>query len=160
MELGPIFKLFILSIWFGFVLFSIKKYIFGRASSKWPTVSAIVISSRVESKYAGNGLTFHSPEIEYRYTVNNHVYTNNKFTYMGTFGLTNKYASAYAKKHYEGSQLNIYYNPKSPNEAVIIPGVHWVQYASMAFLTIMFFSIAFIIEILNFIWPGCQPNCT
>jgi len=79
---------------------------------------------------------------------------------MGTSGLTRKYASYYIKKYSEGSQLNVYYDPCLPNQSVIIPGIHWWQYASMILLTIMFFSIAYIVEILNFIWPGCQPNCT
>ena len=160
MDIAPLFKLFILSIWFGFVLFSFKKFILSIASTKWPITSAVVTSSRIESKYAGNGLTFHTPKIEYRYTVNDKTYTNNNFTYMGTSGLSNKYATRYIEKYYEGSQLNIHYNPTSPSQAVIISGVHWGQYVGMAFLTIMFFSIAFVVEILNFIWPGCQPNCT
>ncbi|NOY48334.1 MAG: DUF3592 domain-containing protein [Chlorobi bacterium] len=148
------------AIWLGFVVFSAKKFIRGKMSTNWPKIIATVKSSCIETKNGGKGLAFYSPKIEYQYSLNFRNYSNNNFTYMGTSGFTKRYAEKYVKKYTVGSEIEVSYNPKSPEMSVIIPGVHWGQYASMLFLTLMFFSFGYIAEILNFIWPGCEPNCT
>ena len=160
MEPGLQLKLLMLAIWLGFVALSAKKFVRGRASINWPTITASVNSSDIEAKSGGNGLTFYSPKIEYQYTINNRAYKSSTFTFMGTSGLTKNYAEKYASKYPSGSEIQVHYNPRNPEISVIIPGVHWGQYASIIFLTLMFFSIAHIVEILNIIWPGCEPNCT
>ena len=160
MESGLQLKLLMLAIWLGFIAFSVKKFIRGRASTNWPNIAASVNSSDIQAKSAGNGLTFYSPVIEYQFSVNNKIYKSSNFTFMGTSGLTKKCAEKYINMYPSGSEVNIFYNPRKPEVSVIIPGVHWWQYGSMLFLTLMFFGIANIVEILNLIWPGCEPNCT
>ena len=160
MESGLFLKLFMLAIWSIFIIFLAKDYVYGLVSINWPKINGVITNSGIDAKYGGNGLTFYSPVIEYKYSINGEEFKNNKFTYMGTVGLTHKYASKCISKYPVNSCVEIYYHPKDRAESVIIPGVHWFQYVGFAFITIMFLSIAFIVEILNFIWPGCQPNCT
>lgn len=160
MDLGSQFKLLMLAIWLGSFAFSAKKFIRGRASMSWPTTIASVYSSDIEEKSGRNGLTFYSPLIEYQYSINNKPYQSSIFTFMGTSGFTREYALKYQSMYPVGSEIEVYYNPINPEISVIVPGVHWGQYASMVLITILLFGIANIVEILNVFWPGCEPRCT
>ncbi|GAA6169919.1 DUF3592 domain-containing protein [Sessilibacter corallicola] len=149
MELGVLFKLLMLFVWFCIVALSARNFFRGRASVNWPTTVASVSSSEILEKNDGNGLTFYSPIIKYQYFVNDAVYQGATFTFMGTFGITRYHAEKYISMYPSGSKFNVYYNPKSPDISVIIPGVHWGQYLSVAVITLVFFSLAHIVEILS-----------
>lgn len=69
-----------------------KDFIRARASANRQKVIATVNSSYAESKTLGNGLTRYSPVIEYQYLIGGKVYTNSKFTFMGTIGARKSYA--------------------------------------------------------------------
>ncbi len=150
MDAGLQLKLLLLVVWIGFVVFSAKKFVLAKTSTNWPKVKAIVKSSCLKAKRVGDGHTYYSPDIEYQYSLDSKHYSSNNFTYMGTFGLSKEYSDKYINKYTVGSEIEVSYNPKTPEVAVIIPGVHWGQYTSMLLLTLIFFCCGHIVEIINY----------
>ncbi|GGB79286.1 hypothetical protein GCM10011352_01180 [Marinobacterium zhoushanense] len=159
MEASWILRILMLGIWLCFMAFSVKKVFLGRASLLWPKIPALVIASHIETKSVRNGLKFYAPIIEFKYKVNGISYTSSNFTYMGTSGFTKKYAGKYTARYFVGKHINIFYNPRNPEMAVIIPGIHRLQYASILVITIFIFGFAYVGEVLNLIFPNCHPNC-
>ena len=110
------------------------------------------------------GGTVYLPIVSYSYNYDGRQYQSESLTYLGTSGgyggaglewQVNQRLNAFPPS----STVSVFVNPKVPTEAVLLPGVHWSQYVGLVFVTLLFLGIAFIGEILNFIWPGCQPNC-
>lgn len=152
-------KLLIFAVWLFLIGINARKLILSLTSKNWNTTNARIISSDIIVKSGGNGLRFHHPNIVYEYTVGYETFKNDVFTFMGTYALTKRNADRNISDNNPGKIVDIYYNPKKPSQSVIMPGVHWLDVASLIFLTAILFGIAHIIEILNFVWPGCQPNC-
>jgi len=133
------------------------------ASRRWLQVSGQVISSQIGSRQT-NGKTVCVPIVSYSYNFDGKLYQSESFTFLGTSG---GFGGAGLKWQVEqrlkaftpNSSVNVFVNPKAPTEAVLLPGVHWSQYSALIFFTLFCLGVAFIVNILNFIWPGCQPNC-
>ncbi|TCS36458.1 DUF3592 domain-containing protein [Reinekea marinisedimentorum] len=155
MDSGLQLKLLMLGLWLIMVYRSYGNIVRSLSSKEWPSTTAkVVLSSfdRTQSLY--------EPKIIYRYSINGMQYDNDTYTHLGAFSTTKKTAIKISKNHPEGSNITIHVNPRAPQQSVIVPGIHWVQVASFVALTLMLLGIAYIGEILNFIYPGCQPKCT
>lgn len=124
-------------------------------SKYWVKQAATVTTSSFDRK----GNTY-SPKLIYKYSVKNHEYMNDTYTYLGTSTISKSQSIKIAQQHPVGTEISIFVNPDNPEQSVVIPGVHWVQYLSLVLLVVFFVSVAYIVPILNFIWPGCEPNCT
>lgn len=148
-------RLIMLGLWVFIVIKTAKPFIFSRKSMHWPKILAAVKISSFDRQ--GN---IYSPKIIYHYQYEENEYQNDTYSFLGVAGFTKKQAIQISKEHPEGSLIQIYVDPKQSNNSVVIPGVHWLQYVGFILLTAFCLSVAFLIEILNFIWPGCQPNCT
>lgn len=147
-------KLLILGAW-GFLLFkSAKPYLLGKGSQSWKKIKGVVDLSSIDR--AGND---YCPKIIYRYTYNGKEYINDTYTFLGTTSFSKKKAINTAQKYKTGEAITVFINPNNPSISVLVPGVHFFQYLALIGITMLFLGAAFIVEILNFIWPGCQPNC-
>jgi len=124
-------------------------------SKNWAKQTATVTTSAFDRQS-----NIYSPKLIYKYTVKNREYMNDTYTYLGTSTISKLQSIKIAQQHPEGSEINIFVNPDNPEQSVVIPGVHWAQYFSLLLLVLFFVSVAYIVPILNFIWPGCEPNCT
>jgi len=144
-----------IGIWLIMVYRFYKPTKYGLESLKWEKVGATIILSSFDRFQ-----NIYQPKIVYRYEYSGDSYDNDTYSFFGTAILTKKSAIKLAKKFPEGSNVQVYVSPYDGQQSVIVPGVHWSQWASMTFLSMMFIGIAYIVEILNFIWPGCQPACS
>jgi len=155
--MNPQFKL--LLIMFCFWLFLVYKFykpiLIGRKSYQWTKTPALVTTSSID-----RNSNAYQPKIIYKYSFQGKEYINDIYTYVGDAGyITKSKAIETAQKYPEGSEIQVFVDPDDPQNSLILRGVHWVQYGAFALLTLFCISVAFIVPILNFIWPGCEPNC-
>jgi hypothetical protein len=155
MEPDTQLKLIALGLWALLIYRSAKPYHRSISSNKWPQGKAIVTTSSIDR--ANN---IYSPKIIYEYLVHGVRQLNDTYTYLGASSFTKSRAIGLAQSHPVGSEIVIFICPDDPKESVIVPGVHWLQYVSFLLVTLFCVFLAFIDPIFNFIWPGCEPNCT
>lgn len=154
-------QLIMLGVWAFIIGLSVRKLPKAIASRRWPRVSGQVISSHIRSTSVGNGARLHAPVVLYSYSVGGITYKSETFTYLGTAGAAFEWQVKKQLRLFKnGTTVQVYYNAIKPEEAVLVPGVHWVQYFSLLLISLFCLGGAFIVQILNFIWPGCQPHCT
>jgi len=160
-----LFKLLMLAIWMGFLISMRRDLIKSLASRHWVRVGGRIISSSIGTEMGPRGVQIFIPVVEYNYKYEGKEYKGNRLTFLGTSSGSNGKAVSkwlalrYIRPFAINQETDVFVNPKSPGEAVLLPGVHWSQYLMIVIMTIIFLGIAFIVPILNFIWPGCQPNC-
>ena len=157
-------KFVMLLVWLGFIGFFYRELLKSIASRRWQKVPGQVLSCEVELR-STNRKNLYVPHVSYSYNLNGKQYQSQSFTFLGTSGGAGGSGFAWqVEERVEpfppGSTVTVYVNPNDPSDAVLIPGVHWSQYAGLIFISLLCLGIGFIVEILNFIWPGCQPNCT
>ncbi|MGH8462952.1 MAG: DUF3592 domain-containing protein [Pseudomonas sp.] len=139
-----------------FVLFKpIKSIVLGVRSKNWRKTRATISVSGLDRE---SGVYY--PKIIYNYTVNGRALVDDNYTFVGAITNSKARALAIARDNPVGKEISIYVSPDDSARTVVVPGVHWSAYANVVFLVVFFTGIAFIVEILNMIWPGCQPNCS
>ena len=148
-------RLMMLAIWLFMAYKTAKPYLLSVKSVSWDKVIGTVTTSSFDR----DGVIY-IPKIIYQYSINGHEYLNDTYTYLGTASLSKANAIKTAQAYPVNSELQLYVDSNNYQNSVIIPGVHWLQYMSFAGLTVFCLTVAYLVQILNFIWPGCQPNCT
>ncbi len=148
-------KLLMLALILMYVFRLIKPWRLAQKSQSWIQVVATVDSSSIDRDQQ----FYYQPKIVYRYNVNGQPYINDVYAFMGTVSTSKKHAVATALSHPQGSEIVVLVDPIKPENAVVVPGIHWTQYANVGLVIAMLLGIAFLPDILNFIFPGCQPKC-
>lgn len=89
-----------------------------KQSNSWPSIRGKIIESYVTSNDRSPHSNVH---VDYEYSVENVVYRGDRLSYSLTF---NRYAdvSFYAGKFNKGASVDVYYEPSSPSNSVLIPG--------------------------------------
>jgi Protein of unknown function (DUF3592) len=88
----------------------------GRVSLKWPTVEGEIVESYVwEDDEASR------PRVRYRYQVDDQEYTSDFITFKA-YWLVRKTAETMVDRYPVGSRVQVHYNPRRPNRAVLEPG--------------------------------------
>ena len=92
-----------------------------RASRSWPTVSGTVLASEVRrygvTESAGRR---YYPAVTYRYEVDGRTYSGKRM-YFDEVGSTESWAAELARKYPVGSTVPVYYDPASPERALLEP---------------------------------------
>ncbi|MBU2611188.1 MAG: DUF3592 domain-containing protein [Chloroflexi bacterium] len=94
------------------------------ASQGWPTTQGRIIEARVSESTStdsdGDERTSYSPKVEYTYNVAGQEYKGDKITFGFTQGY-GRYAKAQAAlaSYPLGAQVNVYYDPANPADAVL-----------------------------------------
>jgi hypothetical protein len=118
----------------GFALLGADRLYLSRISGTWPTASATIVSSDVQTSQDDTSLkprvTF-SLQIKYQYQVGATTYTGNTFSYDGSETLSSN-ASQVALAFPTGQRLQIHYDPANPATSVIFAGTQGVM--PLAFL--------------------------
>ena len=102
----------------------------GLASSRWPTVSGIVLhAGMTESQANGAGtkntLIFYSTKLAFRYQVNGQDYTTERVQFgraIGSGDISNE--ALLVLRYPAGTQVTVLYHPHNPALATVKPGVH------------------------------------
>ena len=125
----------------------------GQQSLDWPTTDGEVVESRVAST-SGDGTIFY-PVIRYQYHVGDDHFDADRIRFAAVGRSTGWFADEMVEKYPVGSTARVYYNPASPDQAVLLPGAFarsWgLMGAGLAFLLFAMFSIRFA---LKEVWGG------
>jgi hypothetical protein len=148
-------RLVMLAFWLFMVFRFLKPCVLALKSKSWPTATATVVTSTFDR--AG---TVYSPKVIYKFTHNGREYQNDNITYLGVASTSKQKAITAAQRYPERGNVTVHFDPFNPQNAVITPGVELKHYASFVLITLFCVAVVYIVQILNFIWPGCQPNCT
>lgn len=119
---GVIVALFGLGVFL--IVWGIRSRKKAEESSRWPTVVGSISEAFIQENRNrdsdGYTTTTYIPKINYQYQIGGQIFTGNRFT----FGFEKSYGSK--KKAQEaltaypvGGQINVFYNPQKPEEAVL-----------------------------------------
>lgn len=148
-------QLMMLGFWL-FLMYKFYKPFFQSLKSvNWPIVKAIIVTSSFDR----NGNSY-SPKLIYRYKICNIEYQNDTYTFLGKSPISKSGAIEVSRNCPEGSLVDIHVDPNDPQNSVIVAGVHWSNILSFIALTVFCLCVAFMGQILDFIYPGCEPNCS
>lgn len=94
------------------------------ASQGWPTTQGQIIEARIAESTStdsdGDTSTSYSPAVKFTYRVAQQEYTGNKITFGFIQGHGNYKKAQAVLAHYPlGAQVNVYYDPANPADAVL-----------------------------------------
>jgi hypothetical protein len=147
-----IFGIVVLSLLIFFDGPLVKQMVEQYFSKNYPDTIGQVVFSEVDNftTYGGKFSSRHIhyfPKIKYRYEINNETYQNQRFCYA------RYYSEEFSKKavadHPVGSQIQIFYNPKNPQDALLSAGFDHVD--SGAIIQI-FIQANFVIAVVIVVW--------
>ena len=104
-----------------------------RASTAWPTTDGVVIKSEVTQSMDDEGRESYSPRVSYSYTVNDIVRTNNTIKFSDTSYNDLRKAQEVTGNYSVGKNIVVHYDPESPGNAVLEPGVSGGSYIVLTF---------------------------
>ncbi len=109
-----------------------------KASTSWPSVKGVVTSSRVVQTRGDKGVSYR-PEVLFDYTVDGEKYSQGNVRYDGNWSTNvTTYANRVVNKYKVGTEVNVYYDPADPFEAVLEPGTTWLSYLPIGFGAVFF----------------------
>ena len=91
-----------------------------KASLNWPAVTGVVKNTKIE-KSGSRRVTF-CPRVFYAYVINGKSYEGTLITEPEPFFSTEKEAQQITSRYPDNSQVQVYYNPKNPEQAHLIRG--------------------------------------
>lgn len=101
-------------------------------SGSFPSVTGTVTHSEVQQRTGSKGRTYYVAVVDYKYNVSGQAFWGDKLR----FGMGQS-ASAYeiVGAHPVNSPVQVYYNPKNPNESLLYPGITGSDIVMALFLT-------------------------
>ncbi len=106
---------------FGVLISDIPKMVI---SQGWPSTDGTILYHKFwgqkEKQLDGSYYTNTEVYIRYQYTVNDISYSS--LTINSIHNIFNRYPASYASRYPVGTDVIVYYNPKSPSKAVLEPG--------------------------------------
>lgn len=104
----------------GLVVWSIYRYKLINASEKWVSMMGRVTEAHVHrTKDLQNRETMSPyPVIHYQYTVNGQTFQGSRISFAPTTALSLDWVDKYPA----GTDVKVYYDPKNPQNAVLVPG--------------------------------------
>lgn len=105
------------------------------AASSFPSVTGMIVSSEITSNTDSDGDTTHRPVVTFTYDVNDVGYTETGHRFGGLGSSDYGYAQRIVDHYPPGRQVNVFYNPRDPSEAVLETGVGGTEHALLLFLT-------------------------
>ncbi len=91
------------------------------ASNQWPTCPGRIVSSHVEEVRLGPKVKYQA-QVRYHYEVKRRPYLGSEIRYGDTTGSARSAQQKLVDKYPAGSQVDVYYDPDSPDTAVLEPG--------------------------------------
>jgi hypothetical protein len=94
----------------------------GLASRYWPSVRGIIKESSVEEVPDSDGCITYRPKIVYAYRVEDREYESKTWSFRST-SCRKKEVSNIVDRYVPGSEVDIYYDPENPSQAVLERGI-------------------------------------
>ena len=93
------------------------------ASSTWRPTKGLVLKSYLdESSPDDGGDVTHSAHVRYSYKIASNRYESTRLTYRPTSGLMFSDALSLLDGITQGREVAVFYNPRNPSRAVLVPG--------------------------------------
>jgi hypothetical protein len=92
-----------------------------RISKEWPTTSGTITFSQVAISTDEDGTTYYA-DVRFKYVVNDRWYTADT-VHFGEYSSGSGRAEEIVARYPPESRVTVYYNPDSPQTAVLEPGV-------------------------------------
>lgn len=92
------------------------------ASRSWPSVRGRITASGIREKQKKDRIKY-KPQVQYSYVVAGRNYSSNNLTFGGRRPLRSRSeAESYMQDFVEGKEVEVFYNPRNPAEACLVPG--------------------------------------
>ena len=121
-------------------------------SRNWPRVTGYLQSKTIEVK-EHDGLSYH-PKVNYKYDINGMTYYSTNIGYLGMHSLSEENAEELLGHLQVNKNLDVFYNPKDPEDAVLVTGLIRGHYMSLIFILgcsviLVELALEFIIDIVG-----------
>ena len=124
-----------------------------RASSTWPTVTGLVVSSEVTHRTDSDGADSYQPMVLYRYTVQQVSYDNNTIKFGENSYDSRRQAEQIAARYPAGEPVTVYHHPEQHDQSVLEPGVSAGSYIVLG-IGLIFVVVALIAAPLTFFFAN------
>ena len=150
--MGLIFGLVFAGIGLFALVRGIVHYRTGKASASWPSAEGQVVVAMVDMRVStdSDGMTSrrYTPRVVYNYTLNGQQFSSDQ-VHIGSKSNYASHARAASKLAYQaGQQVNVFYNPENPSQAVLEPGSTRGAWGTLL-IGIVFFVAGGIIAVIN-----------
>jgi hypothetical protein len=128
----------------------VRGFRLGRASVSWEKVKGVVTNSEIRKRDLDGGISYY-PKIIYQYRIDDRDYEGSDWSHSAINGREEE-AEEILSRYEVGDEVDVYYNPLKPEQAVLEPGIKSAfPYAIGFFLAALFFLLG-ILNVLKF-WP-------
>ena len=124
-------------------------------SLSWPKSSGTIEVSRVINAYSSGSVQMYRVDVQYRYAVGDQLYTSNQIVDGGYSGSDWREMQRVAARYLPKQNVDVYYNPKQPDQALLEPG--YGSTAWIAFLIGGIFTLAGGGMGLGLVWVYRRP---
>lgn len=100
----------------------------------YPTVTGEIIHSEVTQHRGSKGGTTYGVDIRYRYAVNDRHFEGKRYRYSAESSSDWSWAERAVAGHPVGSQAQVFYSPRNPQNSVLSPGVEGSDLILVLFL--------------------------
>ncbi len=106
------------------------------ASSNWPTVEGVVVSSGVERGSSGTGTsrsTSYHAKVDYTYEVDGVAYQAERVSFKDAISKSRGHAEEISNSYKVGQAVVVAYDAEDPGNAVLEPGLSPASFIYLAF---------------------------
>jgi hypothetical protein len=106
-----------------------SNYYEGQKTFSWPSVTGEIQTREKGSSSTPKSGTSHWVKLTYQYAVNGTPYVSDRIG-ISKNAFTSNFHGRLSKRSYSykvGNKINVFYNPVTPSESVIIQGSHFVS---------------------------------
>ena len=111
------------------IFFGLREINQARASTSWQPVVGVIVSSDLDVEIDSDGNTYYRANIRYAYGLDGQEFNGDR-VYIGQTSTTDRKPTFDLLLKYEkGAAVVVYYDPRTPTQAVLEPGllgVNWV----------------------------------
>jgi len=131
--MGPlqakVFAVFMLLGGSALLAFGAYRLYYGYASKKWPTTQGLVLLSHVKKgRGSKSNRTTYKAVVSYSYKVKNKTYEGSRVSFGDGASSNHKVACKLVDMFPKGKTIKVYYKPEDPENAVLVPGIHWIGF--------------------------------
>ncbi len=120
------------------IILAVGQIQLGTASKSWPSTNGTVQVSSMTSSYGCHGKSgcyyTYVANIDYAYNVGGVQYSSGQLNIIGSASSRDpSYIQGLVNQYPVGESVQVYYNPATPSQAVLQPGVQSGSYALVVF---------------------------
>ena len=118
---------------------SLLTLVFGRSSERWPTTTALIVSSEIQTGMLRAGTQVYWASLSYEYKVNDHKYTGSrvgfsKYGVASNNSTKREVAEAIVEQYPQGSEVEVHYLSNMPSFSTLESGFRTIGFAGHFFL--------------------------